>query len=57
MSSHLVLMTLFSLFVSTVFATLMQDEPREQLRLGARMFGGFMVAGLALGWILFFFPL
>jgi hypothetical protein len=56
-SSHLVLMTLFSLFVSTVFATLMQDEPREQLRLGARMFGGFMVAGLALGWILFFFPL
>ena len=57
MSSHILLMTLFSLFVSAVFATLMQDEPREQMRLGARMFGGFMLAGFVLGWILFFFPL
>jgi hypothetical protein len=56
-SSHLLLMALFSLFVSTVFAMLAQDDPREQLRLGARMFGGFMLAGLALGWLLFFFPL
>ena len=57
MSSHILLMALFSLFVSAVFATLMHDEPREQLRLGARMFGGFLLVGFALGWILFFFPL
>lgn len=57
MSSHVLLMALFSLFVSAVFATLMQDEPRAQLRLGARMFGGFMLAGLVLAWFLFFFPL
>lgn len=57
MSSHLLLMALFSLFVSAVFATLMQDDPREQVRLGARMFGGFMLVGLVLGWVLFFFPL
>jgi hypothetical protein len=50
-------MVVFSLFVSVVFATLMQDDPREQLKLGAKMFGGFILAGLALGWILFVFPL
>lgn len=53
----MLLMALFSLFVSAVFATLMQDDPREQVRLGARMFGGFMLVGLVLGWVLFFFPL
>lgn len=57
MNSHFVLMVLFSLFVSIVFATLMQDDPREQVRLGARMFGGFVLTGLALGWLLFAFPL
>ena len=57
MTSHFLIMVLFSLFVSTVFATLMQDEPRAQLRLGARMFGGFILAGLVLGWVLFAFPL
>lgn len=57
MSSHFLLMVLFSLCVSTVFATLMQDEPRQQLRLGGKMFGGFILAGLLLGWILFAFPL
>ena len=57
MTSHVLLMALFALFVSIVFATLTQDEPREQLRMGARLFGGFIVAGLALGWVLFLFPL
>ena len=57
MTSHLALMVLFAFFVSIVFATLTQDEPRDQLLTGARLFGGFVVAGLALGWLLFFFPL
>ena len=57
MTSHFLLMTLFAFFVSTVFATLMQDDPHQQLRLGAKMFGGFLLAGVALGWILFAFPL
>ena len=38
MTSHLGLMVLFALFVSVVFATLMRDEPREQVLLGAKMF-------------------
>jgi hypothetical protein len=57
MSSHLALMVLFAFFVSVVFAVLMQDDPREQLRAGAKIFAGFVGAGLALGWVLFVFPL
>jgi hypothetical protein len=56
-TSHFGLLLLFSLFVSAVFATLMRDDPREQLRFGARLFGGFVGAGLLLGWILYPFPL
>lgn len=57
MRSHVGLMILFALFVSVVFATLMRDEPRQQLRFGAQLFGAFVVGGIALGWILYFFPL
>jgi hypothetical protein len=57
MTSHLGLMVLFSLGVSIVFATLQRDEPREQLRLGARLLGGFLGAGILMGWVLYFLPL
>lgn len=57
MTSHLGLMVLFALFVSIVFATITQDDPAAQVRAGARLFGGFVAAGLVLGWVLFFFPL
>ena len=57
MTSHLALLLLFAAFVSIVFATLMRDDPREQLVLGSRMFGGFVGAGILLGWFLFPFPL
>ena len=56
-ASHLGLMMMFALFVSVVFATLMRDEPREQLYFGGQLFVAFVVGGIALGWILFFFPL
>ena len=57
MTSHFALLVLFAGFVSTVFATLMRDDPREQLAFGARLFGGFVGAGLVLGWLLFPFPM
>jgi hypothetical protein len=56
-TSHLGLMALFSLFVSVVFATLMRDEPREQVTFGLRLFGGFMAAGIVLAWLLYPLPL
>ena len=57
MTSHLGLMVIFSLGVSTVFATLQRDEPREQLLLGARLLAGFIGVGILMGWVLYFLPL
>ena len=57
MTSHLGLMVVFSLFVSVVFAALMRDEPGDQLRFGARLFVGFVAAGIAIGWLLYPLPL
>ncbi len=57
MSSHVGLMALFALFVSIVFATLMRDEPMEQLRLGGTMLAGFVVGGVLVGWLLYLLPL
>ena len=57
MTTHLGLMLLFSVFVSTVFAVLMRDEPRDQLRFATRLFAGFVGAGIAIGWLLYPLPL
>lgn len=57
MTSHFGLMIVFALFVSIVFATIAKDTPREQLMLGAKMFGMFIGAAIVLGWVLRIFPL
>ena len=53
MTSHVGMMMLFAACVSVVFATLMRDEPREQLIMGARLFGGFVIGAYISGWLLF----
>ena len=57
MSSHALLLAVFAFFVSLVFALLSKDDPREQLRFGSTLFGGFLLAALVLGWLMFPFPL
>ena len=57
MTSHVLLLVLFSLLVSAVFAALSREHPREQLRTGALMFGGFVAAALVLGWLMYPLPL
>ena len=57
MQSHFVLLALFAFFVSLVFAVLAKDDPREQMRFGALMFGGFLAAGIVLGWVMYPVPL
>ena len=57
MTSHFLLMVLFAFFVSVVFAVLLRDTPREQLRTGGMMFGGFMAAAVVLGWLMYPLPL
>ncbi|MBI2186393.1 MAG: hypothetical protein HYU37_04635 [Acidobacteria bacterium] len=56
MTSHFLAMVVFALFVSIVFATLMRDDPREQLRLGLRLFGGLVGGGVLAGWLLYPLP-
>ena len=57
MTSHVGLMIVFAFFVSVVFATITKDTPKEQLALGAKMFGMFIGAAIVLGWVLRIFPL
>lgn len=56
MSTHLGAMVVFALFVSVVFATLMRDEPRDQLQLGLRLFAGLVGGGILAGWLLYPLP-
>ena len=57
MTSHFLLLLLFGVLVSAVFAALSRDEPRAQLRTGALMFCGFVGAALLLAWLMFPLPL
>jgi prepilin signal peptidase PulO-like enzyme (type II secretory pathway) len=57
MQSHLFLLVLFALFVSLVFAVIARDDAREQLKLGALMFAGFVASALVLGWLMYPFPI
>jgi len=55
-TSHLLLLLLFSALVSAVFAALSRDDPRAQLRSGSFMFGAFVGAALLLGWLMYPLP-
>ena len=57
MSSHFGVLVLFAAMVSTVFSVLLRDAPREQVRLGLRMFAAFVGAALVLGWLMLPFPI
>ena len=57
MTTHFGVMVVFAFFVSVVFATLMRDDPVEQLRLGARLFGGLVGGGVLAAWLLYPLPL
>jgi hypothetical protein len=55
--SHVALLALFSLLVAAVFATLLRDDLREQLRLGGVIFVGLALSAIVLGWLMYPFPL
>ena len=57
MTDHVLLLALFALCVSTVFAVLLRDEPKAQLRVGALMFAGFVGSALLVGWLMYPLPL
>jgi hypothetical protein len=53
MTTHLGVMLLFAFMISVVFATLLHDEVRDQVRFGARIFSGLVAGSYVLGWIMF----
>lgn len=55
-ASHLLLLLVFSLLVSTVFAMLLRHDLRSRLRFGALLFGGFLLAVVMVGWLMYPFP-
>jgi hypothetical protein len=55
--SHVLLLAVFSLFVSVVFSALMQGTLRQQLTFGATMFAGLVISAIILGWLMYPFPL
>ena len=52
MTTHVGMMVWFAVCVSIVFAVLMRDEPRDQVRMAGRLFGGFVLGAYVTGWIL-----
>jgi hypothetical protein len=56
-TSHFLLMALFAFLVSVVFAVLLRDDVRSQVRTAAWMFGAFVAAALVLGWLMYPLPL
>jgi hypothetical protein len=57
MTSHFSLLLLFAILVSTVFAVLQRDTPRDQLRLGLLLLAGFVLGAVVLGWLMYPLPL
>lgn len=57
MRSHFLMLVVFSVMVSTVFAVLQKDTAREQIRLGVMMAGAFIGFAVAAGWLMLAFPL
>jgi hypothetical protein len=56
-TSHLLLLLVFVLCVSSVMAVIQKDDHHEQLKLGLTIAGGFTAAALVLGWLMYPFPL
>jgi hypothetical protein len=55
--SHFTALTIFALIVSTVFALITKNEPREQFRYGLFVFLSFIAVGFAVGWLMYPLPL
>jgi len=54
--SHFEALFVFAVIVSTVFAIVTKNTPREQLRYGMFVFGSFLIVALAVGWIMYPLP-
>ena len=54
--SHFLLMVTYAALVSVFFALLWRRTLREQVKLGLQIFLSMVGGGLALAWLMYFFP-
>ena len=55
--SHFTALVVFALIVSTVFALITKNEPREQFRYGVFVFLSFLAVAFVVGWLMYPLPL
>lgn len=55
--SHFTALVVFAIIVSTVFALITKNEPREQFRYGVFVFLTFLAVAIAVGWLMYPLPL
>jgi hypothetical protein len=55
--SHFEALVVFAVIVSTVFALITKNGPREQFRYGLFVFFSFLAVAIAVGWIMYPLPL
>jgi hypothetical protein len=53
---HLLVMILFAALVAIVFGAVARNSRRERVVYGLKIFAEFIGIGLALAWLLYFFP-
>jgi hypothetical protein len=53
---HLLVMILFAALVAMVFGVVARNSLRERWLYGLKIFAEFIGIGLALAWLLYFFP-
>ena len=54
---HFALMIIFAALVAVVFGVVSKDDIKEQTKYAAKVFAEFVLVGLLLAWVLYFFPL
>jgi len=57
LTGHFLVLVVYALLVSIAFATLLRDNPREQVRLGAMMLGAFVLFAYTIAWLMYPLPL
>jgi hypothetical protein len=54
--SHFEALTVFAIFVSTVFGLITKSTPREQFRYGVFVFVSFLCVAIVAGWLMYPLP-
>jgi hypothetical protein len=57
LKNHIVLMFLYAIATGVFFALLWKEEKRERIRLFVIIFVSLFVGGIALGWVMYPFPI